>query len=93
MKQLALVVDPIACDGHGLCAELLPERIELDEWGYPILGPDPIGPALERHARRAVDTCPKLALTLRELRTPRVDGTRSPSRTDFRAPTAGERRS
>jgi len=64
LKQLRLVIDPIACDGHGLCAELLPERIELDEWGYPILAPDPIGPALEKHARRAVVACPKLALAL-----------------------------
>ena len=34
-KQLR--VDPTACTGHGLCAELLPELITLDEWGYPIL--------------------------------------------------------
>ena len=32
-----LRVDPIACDGHGLCAELFPERIRLDDWGFPIL--------------------------------------------------------
>lgn len=67
LKQLRLVVDPIACDGHGLCAELLPERIGLDEWGYPILARDPIGPALEKHARRAVAACPKLALALAEV--------------------------
>ena len=35
-------VDPIACDGHGVCAELFPERIRLDDWGYPILDPTPI---------------------------------------------------
>jgi ferredoxin len=55
--------DPTACTGHGLCADLLPERIELDEWGYPvILGDVPAG--LERHARRAVRACPVLALRL-----------------------------
>jgi ferredoxin len=55
--------DPIACTGHGLCADLLPERIELDEWGYPvILGDVPRG--LARHARRAVRACPALALRL-----------------------------
>ena len=32
-----LTVDPIACTGHGACAELFPERIGLDDWGYPIL--------------------------------------------------------
>jgi ferredoxin len=59
-----LRVDPIACSGHGLCAELLPERITLDEWGYPIVSPDPISPSLRSHARRAVTDCPALALLL-----------------------------
>lgn len=36
-----LEIDPIACRAHGLCAELLPELLELDEWGYPILHRDP----------------------------------------------------
>ncbi len=58
-----LQIDPIACTGHGLCAELLPEVIELDEWGYPILaGSVPIH--LESLARRAVSACPTLALRL-----------------------------
>ena len=59
-----LVVDPIACTGHGLCAELLPERITLDDWGYPIVDPQ-IPPALRENAARAVSACPALALTLR----------------------------
>jgi ferredoxin len=59
-----LRVNPIACDGYGLCAELLPERIELDDWGFPIVDPEPVPPALEAHARRAVAACPKLALRL-----------------------------
>jgi ferredoxin len=57
-------VNPIACDGHGLCAELLPERIGLDEWGFPTIDPEPISPELEPHARRAVAACPTLALLL-----------------------------
>jgi ferredoxin len=59
-----LRVDPIACDGHGLCAQLLPERISLDDWGYPIVEQTPIGPHLAAHARRAVNACPVLALKL-----------------------------
>jgi ferredoxin len=59
-----LRVDPIACAGHGLCAELLPERVALDDWGYPIVDPAPVSGELEQHARRAVDACPKLALLL-----------------------------
>jgi ferredoxin len=61
---MTVAVDRIACTGHGLCAELLPERIGLDEWGYPILAPDPIPGALAEHARRAVAACPALALRL-----------------------------
>ena len=60
---LTLQVDPIACTGHGLCADLLPELIELDEWGYPILA-DSVPPDLAAHARRAVNACPALALRL-----------------------------
>jgi ferredoxin len=50
--------------GHGLCAELLPELVTLDEWGYPILPSQPVPGSLERQARRAVTDCPALALTL-----------------------------
>lgn len=57
-------VNPIACDGHGACAELLPEMITLDEWGYPVIDPRPVPPGLERDARAAVSACPKLALKL-----------------------------
>ena len=60
-----LVVDWIACDGHGVCAELLPEVIRLDDWGYPIVEGEVPKPLL-RHARRAVQACPKLALRLDE---------------------------
>jgi ferredoxin len=59
-----LNVDPIACDGHGLCAQLLPERVALDDWGFPIVDPTPLGRDLAPHARRAVSACPVLALTL-----------------------------
>lgn len=64
MSETVLRVNPIACDGHGLCAELFPERIALDEWGYPIVDPAAIPPELEKHARRAVAECPTLALLL-----------------------------
>jgi ferredoxin len=59
-----LRVNPTACTGHGLCAELLPERVTLDEWGYPVISPEPIPPALRKAARRAVTDCPALALLL-----------------------------
>ena len=59
-----LGIDRIACDGRGLCAELVPELVNLDEWGYPVI-PDPSVPdELLGHARRAVAACPVLALRL-----------------------------
>ena len=61
-------VNPIACEAHGLCAELLPELIRLDDWGYPILAPGPIPDHLLPLAKRATEQCPVLALALR--RTP-----------------------
>ena len=64
MSSFELRVDPIACDGHGVCAELLPERITLDDWGFPIVEPGPIPRQLAEHARRAVDECPTCALSL-----------------------------
>ena len=62
--SVRLKVNPIACAGHGLCAELLPERVRLDEWGYPIVSTQPITPGLQPLARRAVTDCPALALLL-----------------------------
>lgn len=47
-----------------MCAELLPECIELDDWGYPIVDGEPLPPELVGHARRAADACPTLAILL-----------------------------
>jgi len=63
-SRLVLRVDPIACDGFGLCAELLPERVQLDPWGYPIVDGTPIPKQLLPAARRAVAECPRCALRL-----------------------------
>ena len=62
-----LRVDPIACTGHGACAELFPEMVALDDWGYPIVAAGPIAPADLEHARRAAAACPTLALRLERL--------------------------
>jgi ferredoxin len=63
-KQHTIRLDPIACDAHGLCAELLPEHIRVDDWGYPIVAGDPVAPENVALARRAVAACPTLALAL-----------------------------
>jgi len=63
-KTTRIVVDWTACDGRGLCAELLPELVSRDEWGFPLI-PDPIVTAsLHDHATRSIAACPRLALRL-----------------------------
>ena len=62
-----LRVNPILCDGVGYCAEIVPELITLDDWGFPIVQESTIEDStLLRHAQRAVATCPRLALLLEE---------------------------
>jgi len=56
-------VDWPACAARGLCAELLPERIRLDEWGFPIIEGD-VTPQLLAHAKVAESACPHRALRL-----------------------------
>ncbi|HEY0812487.1 MAG TPA: ferredoxin [Pseudonocardia sp.] len=60
-----LRVDPIHCHAHGVCAELLPEIVSLDEWGYPIVEDEELPPELVKTAKWAVKSCPALALSLR----------------------------
>jgi len=61
-------VNPITCEAHGMCAELLPERITLDGWGYPIVDEEPLPAALLEHARRAAQACPTFALLVQRER-------------------------
>ena len=62
-----LHIDWTACDGRGLCVELLPEVLERDPWGYPIPhqpGPIQVPHDLVVHAEKAAALCPLLALRL-----------------------------
>lgn len=66
MSDQEVRVNPIRCEAHGLCAELFPERIHLDDWGYPIVDSTPLSPGLRKNARRAVSACPTLALLIQD---------------------------
>jgi ferredoxin len=61
---MRISVDPVLCDAYGYCAELLPEAIVLDEWGYPIVDGRPLPDELVGLARRAVRDCPRRAVSL-----------------------------
>ena len=73
LEQLS--VDWTACDGRGLCVDLLPELLESDPWGFPrslpgaaaMTGPGALTAVPDRltgPARQAVRLCPKLALRM-----------------------------
>lgn len=64
MSGLRITVDPVACEAYGYCAEILPEAISLDEWGYPIVDDRPLPAGLVDLAKRTARDCPKRAITL-----------------------------
>jgi len=61
-RRARLIIDPIACDGRGLCAELLPELIALDDWGFPVIPAGDVPAGLEREVMAVAHLCPRLAL-------------------------------
>lgn len=62
-----LRINPTLCEGYGYCAELVPELITLDDWGFPIVSSRDIeDEGLLSLSRRAVATCPRLALMIEE---------------------------
>jgi ferredoxin len=64
VSEQRLRVNPIACDGRGVCAEVAPELIRLDDWGFPVIRPGPVPPGFYPAAQAAVRLCPLLALSL-----------------------------
>jgi ferredoxin len=67
VARYRLRVNPVACDAFGYCAELLPEIIARDEWGYPVIGDGAIPPRLFELAERAVRDCPRRALLIERI--------------------------
>lgn len=68
MTGVRMAVDPVRCDGHGICALFFGERIDLDEWGFAAVDRAPfLDPHQLRRARRAIAACPEQALSLQAL--------------------------
>ncbi len=59
-----LTVDWTRCRGHGLCAHLVPELVQVDGQGYPVFLDMPVPAWLRQEAQQAVQMCPSLALRL-----------------------------
>jgi len=66
-----LRVDWIRCDGYGLCGDLAPDAIALDDWRYPVILEPALEPGLLNDVQRAIDCCPMHALSLVDSRTTR----------------------
>ena len=64
MSEQTIEIDWTRCDGHGMCADLVPDRIVLDEWGFPLIRRTAVTSAELKGTRRAVAMCPGLALRL-----------------------------
>jgi ferredoxin len=60
-----LVINPLLCDGHGICTLLAPDLITLDPWGYPRVLNELLTDTEIRAAKQALRACPKAALALR----------------------------
>ncbi len=57
-------VDPTCCRGHGICALMFPDGVELDRWGYGRpLDVVPGGRRSLAQARRAQRACPNGAIS------------------------------
>lgn len=61
---MRISVDPAACDGFGYCAEMVPELMALDEWGFPVVSQHEVPGELLDAARQAARACPRRALLL-----------------------------
>ncbi|MEU1167534.1 ferredoxin [Streptomyces sp. NPDC005921] len=60
-------MDWTLCDGHALCADVVPELIRMEQDGYPVLSATAVPPRLAARARLAVRRCPTLALRVERI--------------------------
>ena len=64
-RPARLVVDPVRCDGVGICAYVAARLVDLDRWGYPVLPTRALDRREQQAARAAAAACPRRALLLR----------------------------
>jgi ferredoxin len=61
-----VVADFDACESNGICAGLAPDVFELDDDDYLQILDDEVTDENEQRVQRAVDSCPKFALSIVE---------------------------
>ena len=61
---MRLLVNPVACDGIGMCTQLAPDVVTTDTWGFPVAPDRDLSEREVKQTKRAVAGCPKRALLL-----------------------------
>ena len=57
-------MNPVACDGIGMCTQLAPDVVTTDTWGFPVAPDRDLSEREVKQTTRAVAGCPKRALLL-----------------------------
>lgn len=71
---LRVRVDQTRCAGHGICALILGDRVDLDGWGFAYAEDGTLDDRrLRRAARRAAAACPRGAIVVEEAQGGGVD--------------------
>lgn len=55
-------VNPVKCQGHGICTEILPSLFVRDEWGFAQAAARDVETAERPDLDRAVEECPVRAI-------------------------------
>jgi len=63
-----LRVDPVACDGVGICSHLAADLVTVDSWGFPVVSAESLDARTRRQAKAAVAACPRRALFVADVR-------------------------
>ena len=65
--EMRIELDQPRCEGHGLCEEVAPDLVHLDDEGELIIdiAEIEVGSDEEHHAQEAVRICPVTALSLK----------------------------
>ncbi len=59
-----LEINPLLCNGHGICVLMAPDILALDPWGFPVQLCDRLVSRDLQAANRAIKACPQAALRL-----------------------------
>ncbi|WP_158171099.1 ferredoxin [Rhodococcus sp. JT-3] len=55
-------VNPMACRGYGVCADIAPDQFTLDDWGLAQSTGAEVDPDDVANTQKAIDVCPYRAI-------------------------------